>query len=293
MSNRVTYEQRSNRSFDSGTLSDGFRATHSPRQTSALGRFRAVSCCDSISSSPLRCHQASCDQFRDESCRSCHLTTNDRFPPSPTSVLKPQTSQFSLKRSALPSSTRPLLHPIKHRLPHPLPPRHHPIRRKLLIWPPDRHAGLDHLVLRNPRLGSHHRRLHDPPAVDHSAQPARPRRVHQADDHGPAVERRDVVAVQRAVVGDDDRGGRVELPEAAQHPVLARLLVVASDAHRAKRVMSRDATPKRSVAMSNCRGRWSPAYSAPRRNPLHARPRAMPRAALSCCERRWEASSCR
>src|SRR5690606_34961349 len=98
-------------------------------------------------------------------------------------------------------------------------------------------AGLDDLVVGNSRLGAHHGRLHDALAVDDAAEAPRPRRVDEAVDHPAAVEGGDVATVDRAVVGDDDGHRRVELPKAAQHPVLAPLLVLAGDAHRPEQLL--------------------------------------------------------
>ena len=52
-----------------------------------------------------------------------------------------------------------------------------------------------------------------------------------------AVERGDVAAVDRAVVGHDHRDRRVELAKAAQHPVLAPGLVVPFDAHGGEQLL--------------------------------------------------------
>ena len=73
--------------------------------------------------------------------------------------------------------------------------------------------------------------LHDALAVDDAAQTAGPGGVDQRVGDGATVEGGDVAALYAAVIGDDDRDGCVELAEAAQHPVLARGLVVALDVH--------------------------------------------------------------
>ena len=41
---------------------------------------------------------------------------------------------------------------------------------------------------------------------------------------------------RHAVIGNDHADGRVELAEAAQHPVLALILVVALDSHRGEQL---------------------------------------------------------
>ena len=88
-----------------------------------------------------------------------------------------------------------------------------------------------------PACSRTHRRLHDALAVDHRAQAARPGGIDQRGGHRAAVERRVVAAVELAVVGDDHADRRVELPKAAQHPVLAHLLVVRVDAHGAEQLL--------------------------------------------------------
>jgi hypothetical protein len=84
---------------------------------------------------------------------------------------------------------------------------------------------------------AHHGRLHDALAVDYGTQPARPRSIDQGRGHGAAIERCVVAAVQHAVICHDDAHGRIELTEAAQDPVLAPLLVVASNPHGGEKLL--------------------------------------------------------
>src|SRR3984885_6959765 len=84
---------------------------------------------------------------------------------------------------------------------------------------------------------AHHRRLHDALAVDHGAEPARPGGIDQGGCHRAAIEGRIVTAVQHAVIGHDHADRRVELTEAAQHPVLAHLLVITRDPHRGEQLL--------------------------------------------------------
>ncbi len=52
-----------------------------------------------------------------------------------------------------------------------------------------------------------------------------------------AIERRIVAAVEHAVIGHDHADRRVELAEAAQHPVLALVLVIARDPHGGEQLL--------------------------------------------------------
>ena len=84
---------------------------------------------------------------------------------------------------------------------------------------------------------AHYRALHDALAVDHAAEPAAPGRVDQRSGDRAAIEGRVVAARQFAIVGHDHADRCVELAEAAQHPVLPLLLVVALDSHRAEQLL--------------------------------------------------------
>src|SRR3954469_15568876 len=87
---------------------------------------------------------------------------------------------------------------------------------------------------------ANHWRLHDALAVDHRAKSARPGGIDQGIRHGAAIERRIVAVLEHAIIGDDDAYRRVELPEAAHHPVLAPVLVLARDPHGGEQLL-RDA----------------------------------------------------
>src|SRR5690606_9766362 len=97
-----------------------------------------------------------------------------------------------------------------YRLVHGLAARDDGIGGEDLVRPAHGDAGLDHLVVRDAGFGAYHRRLHDALAVDDAAESPGPRRVDQAVHHAAAVEGRDVAAMDRAVVGDDDRDRRIE-----------------------------------------------------------------------------------
>ena len=84
---------------------------------------------------------------------------------------------------------------------------------------------------------AHDRRLHDALTVDHAAQAPRPRRVDQSVGHRTAIERRDIAAMDRTVIGHDNRNRRIELPKPAQHPILARRLIMPLDPHRAEQLL--------------------------------------------------------
>src|SRR5689334_20282000 len=75
------------------------------------------------------------------------------------------------------------------------------------------------------------RRLHDALAVDHAPQAAGPGRVDQGVGDAAAIEWPDVALADRPVKRHDDRDRRIELAEAAQHPVLASCLVVPLNVH--------------------------------------------------------------
>ena len=79
---------------------------------------------------------------------------------------------------------------------------------------------------------AHDGRLHDPLRIDHAAEATAPCGVDQRRGGGPAIEGGVVAIGQFAVIGDDDADRCVELAEAAQHPILSLLLVVARDPHR-------------------------------------------------------------
>ena len=57
-----------------------------------------------------------------------------------------------------------------------------------------------------------------------------------------------IAAVQVAVIGDDHAHRRIELAEAAHHPVLPRVLVVARNAHRREQLLG---DPDLPLAMLN------------------------------------------
>ncbi len=108
---------------------------------------------------------------------------------------------------------------------------HDRICGEAFIGPAQRDAFHDDLIVGYSGVLAHDRRLHDALAVDHGAQPARPGGVDQCGRHGAAIEGRIVAAVQRTIICHDHAYRRVELTEAAQHPVLALVLVVARDPH--------------------------------------------------------------
>ncbi len=84
---------------------------------------------------------------------------------------------------------------------------------------------------------AHHRALHDALGVDDAAQSPRPCCVDEAGGNCTAIEGGVVALGEFAVVGDDHASGRIELAEAAQNPVLSRILVVAFDAHGAEQLL--------------------------------------------------------
>src|SRR3546814_11937378 len=79
--------------------------------------------------------------------------------------------------------------------------------------------------------------MHDPLTVDHAAEAARPGGVDDRRRDRAAIEGRDVAADQHPVIGDDDAGGRIELTEAAKHPVGTLRLVVPRAPHRAEQLL--------------------------------------------------------
>src|SRR3546814_5355454 len=97
--------------------------------------------------------------------------------------------------------------------------RYDAIGGKAVVGPADRDADHDRLVVGDPRFRAHDRRMHDPLTVDHAAEAARPGGVDDRRRDRAAIEGRDVAADQHPVIGDDDAGGRIELTEAAKHPV--------------------------------------------------------------------------
>src|SRR3546814_19404507 len=74
-------------------------------------------------------------------------------------------------------------------------------------------------------------------SVDHAAEAARPGGVDDRRRDRAAIEGRDVAADQHPVIGDDDAGGRIELTEAAKHPVGTLRLVVPRAPHRADQLL--------------------------------------------------------
>ncbi|MEY9726558.1 hypothetical protein ABIA07_002459 [Bradyrhizobium yuanmingense] len=68
-------------------------------------------------------------------------------------------------------------------------------------------------------------------------RPAVPRREHDAVAERAEIEVADRAGIKHAVIGQHQRDRRVELAEAAQHPVLPHRLVVACDSHRAEQLL--------------------------------------------------------
>ena len=69
------------------------------------------------------------------------------------------------------------------------------------------------------------------------AETAVPGREHDAVAERAEIEMADRAGIEHAVIGQHQRDRRIELAEAAQHPVLPHRLVVARDPHRAEQLL--------------------------------------------------------
>ena len=74
------------------------------------------------------------------------------------------------------------------------------------------------------------------PLID-AAEPAVPGGEHDAVAERAEIEMHDRAGIELAVIGQHQRHRRVELAEAAQHPVLPHRLVVARNTHRAEQFL--------------------------------------------------------